>query len=85
MSEPEFEVVDALYFIKPFDELRNELQLSASELKDILHDLFRKGWVCCYSDPVSEIPDRDVHIETDYRKYHYLATKAGLLAHTSGE
>jgi hypothetical protein len=85
MSEPEFEVIDALYFIKPFAELIDELQWPGNKLKDILGDLFNKGWIKCYRDPTHEIARTEVHFEQEYHKYHYLATKAGLMAHIGSE
>ena len=84
MNDLEFDVVDELYFITSFDLLLNELQLEEGVLRQVLADLYSKGWIRCYEGPVQLIIDSEVNIEKDYRKYHYLATKAGLLAHRSG-
>lgn len=81
MTDLEFEILDELYFIIAFDELRMQLALEEQNLKKELHSLINKGWVRCMlkgSDDVVETLDS---FDSDFKKYNYLATKAGLLAH----
>ena len=83
MSTEEFEVLDELYFIRSFQELMNELKWEESKLFSVLHQLFEKGWIRCYSNPLDEILTENVKLEVKYREYHYFASKEGLKAHNS--
>ena len=83
MTDQEFEILDELYFVQTFEALRHSTNLSGPELKRWLNQLIDKGWVKCLDslteEVVTDAPDFEIH----YKNYHYLATKAGLLAHNS--
>lgn len=83
MNQIEFDILDELYLIQSFDELINSLKLNESELQQALHKLLKKDWIRCYNPPTQELIFEKTVFEKDFRKYHYLATKAGLLAHNS--
>jgi hypothetical protein len=83
MSTEEYEVMDELYFIRSFQELLNELKWDEKKLYSVLSQLFQKGWIRCYSNPLDEILTEHVKLESNYRQYHYFASKEGLKAHTS--
>ena len=83
MSDLEFDILDELYFLIHFDELKNTLGLSDEDLKPILAKMVRKNWLRCYVEPDVELDPSDIDIEIDFRKYYYLASKEGLKAHTN--
>lgn len=81
MNDIEFEVMDHLYFVTSFEELKELSNLDEKELVNILLGLIRNGWVKCYADPDNEINISEAELKTNYYNYEYLATKRGLLAH----
>ena len=83
MTEIEFEVLDELYFLQSYQYLINTLKMEDDNLKETLSILITKGWVRCYRSPTEEVDFEHSIFEKNYRNYHYLASKAGLLAHNS--
>lgn len=83
MTELEFNVLDELYFLQSYSYLSSSLKLSDDDLKKTLIALLNKGWVRCYTSPIDELGSETLSVESEYKNYHYLATKAGLLAHNS--
>ena len=83
MTDQEFEILDELYFVQTFDALLNSTNLSESELKQWLYRLIDKGWVKCLDKLTEEVLAASLDFDSHYKNYHYLATKAGLLAHNS--
>ncbi|MFL5729373.1 MAG: transporter [Cytophagaceae bacterium] len=83
MTDLEFEIMDELYFIMPFEGLMKHLSMPETDLLHALQNLIEKGWVKC----LEKETDRELEVPPDfkaeYKKYNYLATKAGLLAHNS--
>ena len=85
MSDREFDLLDELYFIQSFEDLKKSLHWNEADLARLLQNLHAKGWVKCYGGPVHEVVRDPADLSKDYAKYHYLASKAGLLAHQNGE
>lgn len=83
MTDQEFEILDELYFVQTFDALLSSTDLSESELKQWLDKLIDKGWVKCLDTLTEEVLTDSLDFNSHYKNYHYLATKAGLLAHNS--
>lgn len=81
MTDMEFDVLDELYFVQPFDAVLEETELAEGELKKVLLELLNKGWVKCYGDRQAEMPIAPKDLGNDLASYFYLATKEGLLAH----
>lgn len=83
MSDEEFDVLDELYFVISYDELEENLPHLKKVLKDLLSTLLKKGYIkCLVKDSEEEVLDT-FEFNLNYKKYNYLATKAGLLAHNS--
>lgn len=83
MTDLEFDVLDELYFVIAFQDLRSNLSIDEMELREVLYSMMEKGWVKCMRSFTEEAtPHRDDFIR-NYHNYQYLATKAGLLAHNS--
>ena len=83
MSEQEFIVLDELYFLQSFQELKAQCGLSAEELKVVLGNMLNKGWVKGLRSRDGEEPVEPAEFQENYSSILYLATKAGLLAHNS--
>lgn len=83
MTDLEFDIIDELYFLQPYEHLVRTLKLEDAILKDVLAALVRKGWIKCYSSPTKEVQFEKSAFEQEYWNYHYLASKAGLLEHNS--
>ncbi|TAF65583.1 MAG: hypothetical protein EAZ55_08470 [Cytophagales bacterium] len=82
MNDTEFDILDELYFLQPFQHLQETLQIEEKILKKNLETLLQKEWVKCFASATEEVlNDQEINFETDYKKYYYLATKKGLLAH----
>jgi hypothetical protein len=85
MSDLEYDVLDELYFIQSFKDLKSTLQWDDAMLRSTIERLFSKDWVRCYLTPTEEIFLDDIDIETQYHKYYYMASKDGLFAHNSSD
>ena len=83
MTDQEFDILDELYFVQTFDALLQSTHLSEPELKQWLNQLINKGLVKCLNSLTEEVLTQTPDFEDRYKKYFYLATKAGLLAHNS--
>ncbi len=83
MTEQEFDILDELYFVQSFKDLMELTTLSESDLRICLYDLIEKGWVKCLDHINMEVILKHPDMETNYSRYYYLATKAGLLAHNT--
>ncbi|WP_162052277.1 hypothetical protein [Pontibacter pamirensis] len=84
MSDNEFDVLDELYFVVSFPDLKSTLSLSDAELCAALQSLIKQGYVKIL------YPDQDTEHEYDAasfgqhcQDYYFLATKAGLVVHNS--
>lgn len=83
MSEQEYVVLDELYFLQSFRELKDQTGLAKESLKEILGGLLGKGWVKCLRSRENEEPVGVEEFQGNFDSFLYLATKAGLLAHNS--
>lgn len=83
MTAIEFDLLDELYFLVSFDHLLHETPYQEQEIRDILKKMIDKGWVRCYHPSREEVLTDLSNFSTEYRKYRYLASKEGLLAHNS--
>ncbi|OYX21544.1 MAG: hypothetical protein B7Z16_05750 [Algoriphagus sp. 32-45-6] len=82
MTDSEFDLLDELYFVQPFDYLKDALGWEDAHLLETLLSLYQKGMIKCLSGPDQERFDQvDVIAEGD--KLMYLATKKGLMAHNT--
>jgi hypothetical protein len=84
MTEIEFDILDELYFVASYPDLRSTLSLSDDELCKGLQALLAKGYIRIM------YPDQDTEHEYDpevfskhCHDYFFLATKAGLVVHNS--
>lgn len=82
MTDLEFDILDELYFVQSYAELKQKLNFSDNILKINLLNLIQKNWIKCYYANREEIFEINVaEFEKDFILLHYLATKEGLLQH----
>ncbi len=81
MSEAEFEIMDQLYFVTSFEDVISLSEINEATVAVVLWKFIDKGWVKCFDGPENEITIAEDDFKTNYAKYHYLASKKGLLAH----
>ncbi|MEP5612370.1 MAG: hypothetical protein ABJP45_08975 [Cyclobacteriaceae bacterium] len=79
MDEAEFDLLDELYFVTSFSELRANTEMSETKIQNTLVSLASKGWICVYENSEEEVAEFD--LISNFKSYFYLASKKGLLAH----
>lgn len=84
MTDNEFDILDELYFVQSYNDLKKALGWDDKQLVDTLEGLVKKGWVKCFDGTDSEEVVEQPQLADHYSNYRYLATKAGLLKHTGG-
>ncbi len=82
MSNDEFDVLDELYFVQPYAFLQETLGWEDKRLLDALILLLEKGWIKCYTEPDQECFEA-INLQEVGKELLYLATKKGLMAHTT--
>lgn len=82
MSDEEFEVIDELYFVTPYQDLKSTVEYSDNSLKSILVGLIEKGWVKVYKSVDEEIDLSQVD-QNDLPNCFFLASKKGLFEHNT--
>ncbi|WP_187261644.1 hypothetical protein [Pontibacter beigongshangensis] len=84
MSENEFDLLDELYFVTAYTDLKSTLSLTDEELCAGLKKLIEQGYVkIFYPDPDTEQEFNEKTFSNHCREYFFLATKAGLIVHNS--
>lgn len=81
MTDQEFDVLDELYFVQTYDDLKSELDFDDATLISILKSLVANAWIKCYSAMDEEVFGEQIDLTHNYGRYLYLATKKGLMAH----
>ncbi|WP_439882250.1 hypothetical protein ACSX1A_03610 [Pontibacter sp. MBLB2868] len=84
MSENEFDILDELYFVTSYPDLKSTLSLTDNEICAALQSLIRHGYVkILYPDQDTEHEYNEAEFSKNCQKYFFLATKAGLVVHNS--
>ena len=81
MNEAEYDIMDQLYFVTSFADVKEQTRLDDTIISTILWSLINRGWVKCFDGPENEVEVCEDDFRTNFTKYHYLASKQGLLAH----
>lgn len=81
MDNQEFDLLDELYFVKNIEELVETSDMERPVVKNVLMRLIKKHWVKILDSRDNEIPFNPSEFEEQLNNYHFIATKAGLLAH----
>lgn len=84
MSENEFDILDELYFVMSYPDLKSTLSLTDNEICSALQSLIRQGYVkILYPDQDTEYEYKEAEFGSHCQDYYFLATKAGLVVHNS--
>lgn len=85
LSDIEYDILSAIYFVEPFQNILNECKAPEKIVADVLKQLIAKKFV----SPMQFNEEKQEYIRTyfydsdDMRAYHYLATREGLMIHNS--
>ncbi len=82
MTDLEFTVLDELYFVQSFSDLRESTGLSDEHLLATLKDLSDRGWIKVLEGLDDEVVG-PIDWVVKFEQYYYLASKKGLMAHNT--
>jgi hypothetical protein len=82
MSDDEFELLDELYFLQHYEDIKNNLDWGEEKLLITLKQLLDREWIKCYFSPEEEVFE-PIDLVEQGKGLYYLATKKGLLEHNS--
>ena len=82
MSDEEFDLLDELYFVQPYEYLQSALGWEDELILNTLESLYKSGMIKCLSQPDEERFD-EVNISEEGKNLFFLATKKGLMAHNT--
>ncbi|KAA9339914.1 hypothetical protein F0P96_01600 [Hymenobacter busanensis] len=84
MTDPEFDILDELYFVTSFRDLQQRTRLTPAALEQHLRGLLDQGLVRCYwPDPDTELAYEPTSFGAIGPDSYFLASKEGLLQHNS--
>ncbi|MFK7952823.1 MAG: hypothetical protein AB8B73_08245 [Ekhidna sp.] len=83
MTDEEFDIIDELYFVTSYQDLKEGCQFSDEILQSNLVSLIENGLVRVYKDVDEASEMEDVNLKDHFRDYFYLASKKGLFEHNS--
>jgi hypothetical protein len=86
MDELEYEILDALYFVEPFETLLNEVkEKRVAVIKDCLRQLIIKQWVnvMSWDENKKEFVSTPFFDFDNMESMHFFISKQGLIAHNS--
>ena len=84
MNDTEFSILDELYFVTSYRDLKSTLSLTDEELCAGLRSMLEKGYVrILYPDQDTEYDYDPALFGTLCQDCYFLATKAGLVVHNS--
>jgi hypothetical protein len=85
LSDIEYDILNAIYFVEPFDTIKSECKAPEAIIADVLKQLIDKKYVTPMEfDEAKQEYIRTYFYDSDnMRAYFYLATKDGLMAHNT--
>lgn len=83
MTDEEFDVLDELYFVISFEELKETTLMPEEKLISVLKSIYSAGWIKVMETVDDELPKSAIDLTNKASDYFFLATKSGLLAHNS--
>jgi len=81
LTDNEFNVLDELYFVRSYDDLKASVDLNDKELVMTLQELHQKSWLKVLESVDEEITGKKLW--GDYKTFYFLASKNGLMAHNT--
>lgn len=85
LDDIEYEILNSLYFVEPFEKLLEEVNQPPSVIGDVLKTLIHKKMVVAmkWDETVQDYKRSFIYDSDNMHAYSYLATKEGLMAHNS--
>ncbi len=85
LSDIEYDILNAIYFVEPFQNILDECKAPEKIVADVLKHLIAKKYVTPmqFDEQKQEFIRTYFYDSDDMRAYHYLATKDGLMIHNS--
>lgn len=83
MKEIFYDILDELYFIRTFEELLEKLNLESNVLQGYLWTMLEEGLIKTMVNFDEEIEQNKEIFALNFKKYHYIASKKGLMWHNS--
>ena len=85
LSDIEYDILNAIYFVEPFQNILDECKAPEKIVADVLKQLIAKKFVSPmqFNEEKQEYTRTYFYDSDDMRAYHYLATKEGLMIHNS--
>ena len=81
MTDPEFDILDELYFVKSLFDLEKVLECAQYDLKEELWKVILKGWAKAIDSHDQEMILTKEEFLNSSENLKFIATKKGLLAH----
>ncbi|SHL79038.1 MarR family transcriptional regulator [Hymenobacter psychrotolerans] len=84
MTDPQFDILDELYFVTSFRDLLQKTRLQAPELTQHLRGLLEQGLIRSFwPDPDTELAYEESSFGALSQDCFFLASKEGLLQHNT--
>jgi hypothetical protein len=85
IDDLEFDILNCLYFVEPFEKILEEVSYSPAVVGDALKTLIHKKMVVAmkWDDEKQDYLRSFIYDSDNMHAYSYLATKEGLIAHNS--
>ncbi len=85
LSDIEYDILNAIYFVEPFENILAECSAAPNVVADVLKQLIHKKYVVAmrFDEAQQEYVRSFIYDTDNMYAYAYLATKEGLLAHNS--
>ncbi len=85
LSDLEWDILNSVYFVEPFENILEEVRLPAPIVADGIKTLIHKKMIVAmrWDEEKMEYVRSFIYDSDNMKAYSYLATKEGLLAHNS--
>jgi hypothetical protein len=85
LTELESDILNAIYFVEPFENILAECKAPVPIVADALKQLIHKKYVVAmmFDEDKQEYIRSFIYDSDNMHAYQYLATKEGLIAHNS--
>jgi len=81
LTNNEFDLLDELYFVQNYNELKDALEWNDAQIQSTLKSVSQKGYVKLLSDHDTEYAFSALNEDTPWKQLYFLATKKGLMVH----
>ncbi len=85
LSDIDYDILNAVYFVEPFDKILEEVEAPPKVVADCLKHLIDKKYISAmkWDEEKQEYIRSFIYDSDDMKAYRYMATKDGLTAHNS--